>query len=690
MGRKLTTLPSVPVKYDVTRLKGGLDQLTPSLDLAPSFAREAVNFECSVTGGYGRCGGYERYDGRAKPSDATYGTIQLLGFTNTPSLGQTLTGDTSGATAVIIALGTNYLVVTKIVGTFSASEGVSVGLTPIGTTTTLSTNQTRLLNAQFLNLAADVYRALITAVPGSGPVRGVVSSIFGGVHKVYAFRNNLLGTACVLYEASSSGWVAVPLYDEIAFTAGGASTPADGDDLDQGANSSTIKRVVLESGTWAAGTAAGRLIITTPTPGNFSAGAAVIGAVNVTLSGAQTAITFLPNGKFEFDISNFSGQLSTRRIYGADGVNRCFEFDGLTVVPIRTFATVDTPKHIKVHHFHLFISIGSSIMHSGIGTPYQFTAAAGGNEIAVGDTITAFLVQPGNFDSATMAVFARNSSGMLYGTSLSTFKHIAFASSTGCIDYMAQNLDSSYMMDDRGLVSLKAAQEFGNFLQATLTQHMQTFIAEKQSFSTYSSVSKDKSQYRAFFSDGSCLFATIVNGKFMGALPGLFPDPINCAWNGELANGNDVTYAGALTSGMVYQLDRGSSFDGEAIDASITLNHNNAKSPRTRKTYRAASIEVQGEFYAVIRFGYSLGYNSEDIAQPDSEEYDSNLGGSGSWDGFIWDEFIWDGRTLSPIEVEMNGTAENVQITITSETDYIYPFILNSIITHYTPRRGLR
>lgn len=690
MGRKRVQLPAAPVKYDVTRLKGGLDQKTPTLDLPPSFAREASNYECSVTGGYSRVGGYERFDGRAKPSDATYGVIQILGFTNTPTLGQTLTGGTSGATGVIIALGDNYIVLAKIVGTFSASEAVLVGATPIATTTTLTVTQSRLNNARYLNFAADVYRALIQQVPGSGPVRGVVSAIFSGVHKVYAFRNNVGGTACVMYEATGSGWAAVTMYREVGFNSGGSSIPADGDILTQGGNTATIKRVVLESGEWGTSTAVGRLIITAPTPGNFSAGAATIGAVSVTLAGAQSTISFNPGGKFEFDVGNFSGQLTTRRIYGADGVNRCFEFDGITLVPIKTGAQVDTPKHIKVHHAHLFVSIGSSIMHSGIGAPYQFTAAAGGNEIAVGDTITNFLVQPGNVNTATLAIFTRNGSGMLYGTSLSTFEHIPFASSTGCLDYMAQNLDSSYMMDDRGLVSLKAAQEFGNFQQATITQHMQTFIAEKQSLSTYSCVSKDRSQYRAFFSDGSYLYATIVNGKFKGALPGQFPDPVYCAWNGELANGNDVSYAGSANNGYVFQLDMGSSFDGEPIPATITLNHNSIKTPRTRKRFRRGSIEIQGDSYCVIQFGFTLGYNSDEIAQPVPADYDSNLGGSGNWDGFIWDEFIWDGKTLSPIEVDMDGRAENVQITLSSETDYIYPYTLNSVIIHYSPGKGLR
>jgi ABC-type transport system substrate-binding protein len=60
------------------------------------------------------------------------------------------------------------------------------------------------------------------------------------------------------------------------------------------------------------------------------------------------------------------------------------------------------------------------------------------------------------------------------------------------------------------------------------------------------------------------------------------------------------------------------------------------------------------------------------------------------WDAFTWDEFSWDGVTLAPSEVEMKGTAENYQITIRADVDYVYPFTINSSIVHYSFRRRVR
>src|SRR4029077_15916152 len=134
----------------------------------------------------------------------------------------------------------------------------------------------------------DNYRADIAAVPGSGPIRGVVATKFTGADVVYAFRDNAGATGLDIYKTTTGGWVKITYYNEVYFTAGGTGIPADGNTLTEGGVTATIKRVVLESGSWAAGTAAGRFIVTNPAGGNFSNGAATAGSVNVSLSGIQT------------------------------------------------------------------------------------------------------------------------------------------------------------------------------------------------------------------------------------------------------------------------------------------------------------------------------------------------------------------------------------------------------------------
>ena len=680
-----------PVKYRAFTLQGGYDLTTPSLTLKPGAFRTGQNFVLAVTGGYSRVSGYERYSGKFSPSSAVYVLVQVVSFTNTPTVGQTLTQATSGATGYIFSVGSNFVAVTKVTGAFDDTHAVSVGATPIGTATTTTVVATALENAQYLNLAADVYRADISPVPGTGAVLGVVGAVFSGVDYLYAFRANVGGTAVDMYQSSGSGWTQVTFYNEVVFTAGGTATPADGATLTQGGVTATVKRVVARSGSFAASSAAGAFVITNPVGGNFAAGAATLtGGCAVTLSGIQTAITLATGGKFEFAAGNFSGQLGTLRIYGCDGVNRAFEFDGTTLVPITTGVSPDAPKHINVHKNFLFLSVQSSIFYSGIGNPFRWSAVDGGGEIATGDTVTNLLVLPGNQNTATLVVTGRSSTSMLYGTSAATWNFVTFNSGVGGIDYTAQNMADTYVFDDRGIVSLQTTLNFGNFTSASLTRNIQAFIEDKRTKVVYSSVSRQQNQYRVFFNDGYALYITVVNGKYLGAAPVYFKDIVSTVWEGELSTGAEASYFGAATGGYVYQLDVGSSFDGEPIEAFFTLAYDFAGAPRLNKQWRHASLEMQGDHFAAISFGYNLGYNSLEIDQPATVNYSSSFQAAPAWDIFVWDSFIWDGVILAPTEVDVVGTAENIQSTVSSTTDYMYPFTVNSVIYHYTPRRGLR
>lgn len=706
MARGRAAAQMLAVKYSLTRLgagqsyngavsPGGLDLTTPSLALQPGALRDVINFEVSQSGGYARIAGYERFDGRASPSAASYQIIQVSSFTNVPTVGQTLTQATSGATGTIIAvnnvLGAYYAAVTRITGTFDATHAVLVGATPIGTAVTPMVPVSSLLNAQYLAASADVYRALIGAVPGSGPVRGVVAMTFGGVDAVYAFRNNVGATAVALYKSTAAGWVLVPFFNTVNFTAGGGATPADGATLTQGGVTATIQRVMTQSGAWA-GTAAGTFVITNPAGGNFAAGAATAtGGVTVTLSGIQTAITLLPGGHFEFDKGNFSGQLATRRIYGCDGVNKAFEFDGTTLAPITTGLPVDAPTHIRIHKNILFLGYAASVIYSGAGTPFKYSAIDGGGEIATGDTVTALISLPGAQTTGTLAIYMRNNTGILYGISPSDFNFVLFNPGTGALPYGVQNLFDTFAFDDSGVVSLKATLNYGNFVSSALTKNIQPFIQQERTKLTASAVSRDKSQYRAFFNDGYGLWLTAVNDNYLGAAVVQFPNPVFCCESGESSNGVEVSYFGSTDSlGYVYQLDVGTSFDGANIEAHFTLAWDAQKSPRILKRYRAASIEMQGNFYAAISFGYQLDYGSTLIGQPGYVPYATGFAGAPIWDQFVWDNFVWDGQTLSPTDVDMTGTAPNVQVTISSSTNYIAAFNVNSIIYHYSDRRGIR
>lgn len=682
------------VEYDTVYLRGGWDLSTPTLEMYPGVLRDVQNFEVSsvASGGYIRIGGYERYDGRAAPSDALITYVQYPTLTNTPTVGQTLTGFTSGATGTIVVVAANYMVLTQVTGTFGY-EVVKVGATVIATLAALVLAVTPLLTAQYKNLAADVYRNLITAVPGSGPVRGVVSYITGSTDTVYAFRDNAGATFVDLYKSTGSGWTQVTFFREVSFTLNVAGTaPADGEVVTRGANTATIKRVVLQTGTWAAG-GTGRLIISTPAPGEFAAGVGTfsVGTATVNITGASTAITMAVGGKFEFDIGNFASQSSTIRVYGCDGVNRGFEFDGTVLTPITTGTVTDNPTHVRIHKLQLFFAFGSSVIHSVPGAPFQWTnAAATSTEIGCGDVVTNFLNQPGTTTTGALGITTRSNTLMLYGTGSTTWNLVGFNVGIGGIAFTAQLLNESYWMDSQGVVDLRTTQNFGNFRSSTITTNITDYIEQQRTKTVCATVNRTKNQYRVLFSDGGLLVCTLINGRVAGLTKGLYADAMACAWSSTAYTKTERVFCGAATSGMVYQMDKGTSFDGADIIAFMLFNWNSFKSPRMKKRFRRASIEVQSPSYAAISFGYNLNYGNVATQQATPLAYDTGISEIPAWDTFFWDAFTWDGTALTPINVRVEGRAQNIQYSISSGTDYIAPFNVNSIITHYSKGRGLR
>lgn len=550
------------------------------------------------------------------------------------------------------------------------------------------------LHAQYLNLAADVYRALIGSVGGascSGSVLAVV--LYNDVW--YAFRNNAAGTAALIYKSSASGWTAVPLGSEISFNTAVAA-PTEGQTIKGATSGATavVRRAVLQSGTWTGGT--GRLIIDTIT-GTWQSGELIknvaLTVTYATSSSLATAITLAPNGRYEFVIDNFTGSSSTKRIYGASGVHKGFEFDGAVYVPIATGMTTDTPSHVCVHKYHLFFAFDSSAQHSSPGFPYQWAPIAGAAELGQGDTITSFSKQAGSEASkGALVIFSRNHIKVLYGGAAGgtdPWNLVDFADEQGGYAYTVQRVGSNtIMLDDRGIGDLSATQSYGNFQSSTLSQRIHKWVSANRNKAHASCVARDKNQYRLFFTDKYALYVTFNGNKLRGIIPVYFPHSVDCVWSGEMDDGTEAICFGS-SDGFVYQMEKGTSFNGADIEAFISLVFDSSGSARNLKSYHHCMLECAGEGYAEFDFSYELGYGSTAITQSSAETVTAGLAPS-YWDTMVWDQFFWDGKSLLPLEMDMRGDGENVSIKIRSNSDYFNAVNFSGSIISYAVRRALR
>jgi len=693
-------MPKVKVVPQFIPFTGGLDTDTPILMAKPGLLRGSVNVYEGITGGYWTAPPYEAFDGQSAPSDQTYTLLPIV-ISGSISVGDTIeqVAPLTGATGYVLAVGADYVIITASTGTWEDGNA-EVAAVVVGVVDAdglqIDGGPTAALRAEYLALAADYQRAFIEAIPGDGPVRGIW--YYNQVY--YGIRNNATNTAMAMYKSTSSGWTLVPLGFELSFTSGGGGA---GEAIEEGQTlvgatsgfSFVVTRVIVNSGSFGAGTAAGRLILASKT------GVLVAENLNKTLplpvvnnictiAGDAMAITFTnPNGRCEFINANFTGNVDTLRMYGCDGVNRAFEFDGTVFVPLNTGMEPRYPSHIIEHKYHLFLAFGSSVQHAVTGDPYNWVLWMGADEIGMSDYITGFVSMPGTETSATLAILNRQSIGILYGTNHDDFNLQLYKNGVGAIEHTAQFIGSTFMLDDRGIMDIKASMVYGNFTDASVSQHVSKYMATKKAQVLASFVSAEHNLYVISFNDNTAIFCTINGGKMKAICPMYFPNKMHVVCATEDQTGDERIMFGD-ENGFVHELYRGLNFNGASIDWSMYLVPDFFKSPTTTKRYRKARFEVGGEGYAEFHFSYQLGYTADSFPQPSSESDVLELISNNWDDGGTWDSGSWDAVELLPSGFDLMGSETNIILQLSGAGNYFSQMHFSGVIIQYTPTRELR
>lgn len=685
-------------------LLGGMNLITPAIRTDPGHVIAAKNYE-PIERGYGRYQGHERFDGQPKPSQASYWILNFDAGTAAISEGETVTGATSGATgkalvdAVVTsgAYGTSdaagYLVLTVVDesgGAFEDDEDLQVSAATKcvadGTANQRgASNDTD--DTTWIRDAIETARALIAKPTGSGPTRG--GFILDG--SVYVFRDNAGGTAGQMFKSTSTGWVLQTFGETLAFTSGGTTEIEEGDTI-VGATSTetaTVDRVIVTSGSWAGGDAAGRLIISAKS-GTLQAENLNIdgGASNVaTIAGDSVAITLPAGGLYEVIIENFFGASNLTRAYFVNGVGTAMEWDGDTLVPIVTGMTTDTPNHIEAFRNHLFLSFpGGSLQNSSIGDPYEWAVLTGASEIGLGTDVTGLL----DVLESAMVVFGRNRISVLYGNDQNDFDLRRFSSESGAEPGSVQLIGTPVYVDNRGIRNLSTTERYGNFVMGTISRMVEPLIRAKRAagITVKASVrSRVKSHYRLYFSDGTGL--TVFFGrKYPEILPFDLGVVIEWAISGEDVSGNEVLLFGD-TDGWVYQIDAGTSMDGEAIAAYCRLAFNHLGSVGYENRLHKATLEVDCSGPTTLSMTAELSYAAPNNPIPAEIDFTVS-GGGGFWGEAIWGQFYWSASAEGIAEAHIDAIGENVSVTVAHSSTYEEPHVLHGLTINSSPRKKKR
>jgi hypothetical protein len=162
------------------------------------------------------------------------------------------------------------------------------------------------------------------------------------------------------------------------------------------------------------------------------------------------------------------------------------------------------------------------------------------------------------------------------------------------------------------------------------------------------------------------------------------------AVSSESATVESVIYWGS-DEGMVYQADKGSSFDGEEIEAFLILPFNNSKSPTVLKSYMKATLEMTSEIYSSFNFSIDFSYGDLDQAQHANPGALTVTTSGGLWDVDNWDEFFYDSAFLVDTpSFQISGSGSNMSIVVHSNTDYDFGHTVDVFLLQYIPRRPIR
>jgi hypothetical protein len=592
-------------RTDIIPFDGGLDITNSQLNLKPGAMIACQGFEIANSRGYSSCLGYERYDGHTKPSDAIF--TRLTGVNSDLAVDDELTQ--GATTADVLAIVGTYVYVFVKTGVFVNGVATNGGVGTITITAQDTTTDTATDFKTYTLAAAEKARALIAAVPGSGPIRGVWS--YKGV--VYAFRDNAGATECLMYKSTATGWV----------------------------------------------------LVVTP--------------------------VLLPGGSYEFINHNFSGHAGTLTMFGCDGVNKGFKFDGTTLTQITTGMTTDKPNHLAAHHNHLFFSFANgSVQHSSITDPMTWTILTGASERSVGDDITGLLSVTGG----VMMITCRDSLFVLYGTSSADWVMKKISDNYGAIEGTIQNTIAPMWLSDAGISIFPTSDSFGDFDTETVTYPVMKIVKNYKDMVSSSVTFRNKNQYRLCFTNGDILTMSFIGKQIRGFTLMSYPIPVRCISASVRSDSylsgvdtDDHVFFGS-DDGFVYQMDAGTSFDGVAMPIFFQLPPFYGKYPRNKKVFRTVELEVETESGEQVTLYLKPDFTLFDVAR--AEGITQNITtetSSGSWNINNWNEFFWSSEDSDQYySTEIRATGCGLSLTIGANSATNEPFTIKTMIIRYGMR----
>ena len=176
------------------------------------------------------------------------------------------------------------------------------------------------------------------------------------------------------------------------------------------------------------------------------------------------------------------------------------------------------------------------------------------------------------------------------GKDASDFQLLPISEASGGRAESFQIAGRPMFLDNIGIRELSTTDAFGNWRIGAISERIEPLIRSYRRAGTMPAASariRSRDQYRLYFGDKTGISIYLGRGA-AECMPFELPYQPNVVASGQDASGNEIVFAGDADSGMVYEMDRGTSYDGAAIEAFVRLAFFNDGCPIWRSAGTAA------------------------------------------------------------------------------------------------------
>ena len=323
---------------------------------------------------------------------------------------------------------------------------------------------------------------------------------------------------------------------------------------------------------------------------------------------------------------------------------------------------------------HMFWGHPTKLIFSAPFNVFDYTPAAGAGEIFIGDAIVGLLSL-----RDSLIVFCRKSIHRITGSGVDNFSRSPITENTGCVDgatIQEINGDVLFLSDNGFVRLLDTDQQSGlglgvvsNTISTEATAFLNIGVASQR---YYASVFfPNKQQYRVFRINSS-------NGVIAAQVS---TNPSEISWSLtsnlyvystflEKLKNECVFIRNPTESTYVYQMDVGNTFDGTNITSTYSTPYYHMNDPRMRKAFLNLQTTVEPEGAVTITVDTLLNYSKSDVIQPSSVV----IGTTGTTYG---------DNTSPSYVTPLIGNGDVVSLRFVSNTN-IPPYVIQSFTIEYS------